>query len=259
MNFKKVSTKILSVLMAAMMLFSVCAPVIAGATELDAHDHDGATSTQYDPYDTNKDGKVTYVSLGDSMTNGYGLNGYYPGDQEGVYESAGRLEDGYTGKDSNCYGYMVNANAAWPTLLAKEMGWELYNLSISGMRPAELRYLLDKGYIGDHYTWAQFIDEYAIYYDDEGTWFDGNTPYAEGSSKHIWEMYNKIGAAHIEASKVYGAQEISEGWKDDWTGSRFARAYFGRDNRKNFGIDEAGINARIAEIARIWNEHAGYD
>ena len=57
---KKVSSKILALIMAVAMLFSLAAPAFAAA---DAHQHDD----------------IKYVSIGDSMTNGYGFEGYEQG------------------------------------------------------------------------------------------------------------------------------------------------------------------------------------
>ena len=56
MNLKKVSAKVLSVVMALAMMLAVCAPAILAATE-----------------DTEGKKELNYVSLGDSMTNGYGF------------------------------------------------------------------------------------------------------------------------------------------------------------------------------------------
>ena len=77
MNFKKVSTKVLSVLMAAMMLFGVAAPVISAAswTTEDGHVHT-----------SKKEDVINLVSYGDSMTNGFGLYGYdSPADGQNGY------------------------------------------------------------------------------------------------------------------------------------------------------------------------------
>ena len=62
MKLKNVSLKLLSVVMTLAMLLAVCAPAVSALQHGD-HDHD------------HEDG-LNYVSLGDSMTNGYGLPGY---------------------------------------------------------------------------------------------------------------------------------------------------------------------------------------
>ena len=62
MNFKKMSAKALSVFMSLLMIFSICVPAVSA---IDAHEHTDADKP-----------KLNYVSLGDSMSNGYGLDGY---------------------------------------------------------------------------------------------------------------------------------------------------------------------------------------
>ena len=66
MKFKTVFTKAFAVVMALAMMLGVCAPSILAATETVATDR----------ADRNGDGEINYVSFGDSMTNGYGLDGY---------------------------------------------------------------------------------------------------------------------------------------------------------------------------------------
>ena len=61
MKMKKVSSKILALVMACAMLFSISAPALAAGI---THQHEDGDKT------------IHYVSLGDSMTNGYGLPGY---------------------------------------------------------------------------------------------------------------------------------------------------------------------------------------
>ena len=62
MNFKKMSAKALSVFMSLLMIFSICVPAVSA---IDAHEHTDAVKPN-----------LNYVSLGDSMSNGYGLDGY---------------------------------------------------------------------------------------------------------------------------------------------------------------------------------------
>ena len=75
MNMKKVSSKILALVMACAMLFSFAAPALAAGID-----------------SISQDEKIHYVSIGDSMTNGYGFEGYEQGTEnidffngEGVY------------------------------------------------------------------------------------------------------------------------------------------------------------------------------
>ncbi|MBE6549330.1 MAG: hypothetical protein E7670_02775, partial [Ruminococcaceae bacterium] len=76
MKNKKISVRILSFVMIVALMIGVCAPMVSAAT--DDHDH--------------ANGEINYVSIGDSMTNGYCFEGYAQGEDsldffsgEGVY------------------------------------------------------------------------------------------------------------------------------------------------------------------------------
>ena len=58
---KKFGSKSIALLMSLLMVFSIFAPVIASATEY---------------IDEHEDKVINYVSIGDSMVNGFGLDGY---------------------------------------------------------------------------------------------------------------------------------------------------------------------------------------
>ena len=95
----------------------------------------------------------SYVSLGDSMTNGYGLNGYEYTYTDGAGESF----------NVNVNGYLQVAPEAYPAQVAGTMGWDLTQLAISAMRAEDLHYILDYGtegaYTGDEYTEKEFINK----------------------------------------------------------------------------------------------------
>ena len=55
MNFKKTTAKVLSMVMCLALLFTVCAPAVSAAEPKK---------------------ELNYVSIGDSMTNGYGFKEY---------------------------------------------------------------------------------------------------------------------------------------------------------------------------------------
>ena len=65
MKFTRLSKKILSIALTVAMLLSLCAPTITVVAE-------GVE-------DSTADNKLNYVSIGDSMTNGYGFIGYEQG------------------------------------------------------------------------------------------------------------------------------------------------------------------------------------
>ena len=75
MNFKKMSAKALSVFMCLIMLFSVVAPAVS------------ATAANIDTDTTKPD--FNYVSLGDSMSNGYGSEGYGQGAEQSLHGREG--------------------------------------------------------------------------------------------------------------------------------------------------------------------------
>lgn len=92
------------------------------------------------PQTTEIQEKVKYVSLGDSMTNGYGLTGY-----------------------GNVNGYLEESPDAYPHKVAEHFGWDLtHQLAMSAMRAEDLHYILEYGkegaYTGDEYTKSEFIN-----------------------------------------------------------------------------------------------------
>ena len=94
--------------------------------------------------DTDGDGIVNYVSFGDSVTNGYGLEDY-------------RYEDG-----TNVYGLFRAPKASYPALirdeLAKEYNVNLTQMAISGFRMNELAWMLCDDYNKDSYHYYWFDD-----------------------------------------------------------------------------------------------------
>ena len=149
--------------------------------------------------DKDDNGKINYVALGDSMTNGYGHPGYYLILQKHIAEyhdkntglctdpsaSGNGLNQGMPNGGcpffygdyvedtnyldwSNNYGYLSNAPEAYPSkltgLLESETGKTVnqLNLAISGMRAEELRFMLDIGYYGDGYTGRYFRGDSSI-------------------------------------------------------------------------------------------------
>ncbi len=115
--FSKVFKQSLSIVIVLCLLVSMCPAVFAAETEE----------------------KVKYVSLGDSMTNGYGLTGY-----------------------TNVNGYLEQSPDAYPYKLSQHFGWELTQLAVSAMRAEDLHYILEYGkegaYEGDEYTQSEFVN-----------------------------------------------------------------------------------------------------
>ena len=114
MNMKKVSSKILALVMACAMLFSISAPALAAGV---SHSHEDEEKV------------IHYVSLGDSMSNGYGLPGYLHNSGVETY-----------GVDS-----YANQFATW---LEKNVAdvVDHAQLAMSGIRVEDLHWLLELDY-----------------------------------------------------------------------------------------------------------------
>lgn len=127
--------------------------------------------------------EINYVSLGDSMVNGYGLDGYeyeyHKGESEMIEctESTCSKEH-VVFKWSN--GYLQEAPDSYPVKLAEYFGWDLTQLAMSAMRVEDLHWILELDYNdsealtvatmsewneeswnatftnGDYFTWDQF-------------------------------------------------------------------------------------------------------
>ena len=103
------------------ILFSVSATTISAA----------ATGAKTTTTTETTDEKI-YVSLGDSMTNGYGLPGYEEWNDS-------------TQDFDNYFGFLVNTPDAYPNQVAENYGWTLIQLATSGLRADDIYYLLNYG------------------------------------------------------------------------------------------------------------------
>lgn len=88
--------------------------------------------------DVNGDNVITYVSFGDSVTNGYGMEGY-------------RFDDG-----TNVFGFRREPAASYPALIrdyltAQGKTVHLEQMAISGFRMDELHWMLCDDYVADSY------------------------------------------------------------------------------------------------------------
>ena len=135
MKLRQISFKIISLVMVFAMLFSVSATTISAAAEgINAN----RSSTEKESPESTKD-KLVYVSIGDSMTNGYGLAGY-----DG--------ESGILNYGNNVYS---NLFAAWLAGYDGEIKdnqvifegdkaiVDHRQLAMSGMRAEDLHWILD--------------------------------------------------------------------------------------------------------------------
>lgn len=137
MKLRQISFKIISMVMVFAMMFGVSATTISAVVE----NISATTSTEPE---TDK----IYVSLGDSMTNGYGLPGY-----EEWNESTKDFD--------NHFGFLVNTSDAYPSKVAEAMGWELIQLATSGLRADDIYYLLNYG-TDNAVEWDDYGNRYMV-------------------------------------------------------------------------------------------------
>jgi hypothetical protein len=120
MKLRQISFKIISMVMVFAMMFGM------SATTISALANDIATVS------TETETEKIYVSLGDSMTNGYGLPGYEEWNTS-------------TQDFDNYFGFLVETPDAYPSKVAEAMGWDLIQLATSGLRADDIYYLLNYG------------------------------------------------------------------------------------------------------------------
>ena len=92
---------------------------------------------------------VKYVSLGDSMTNGYGMDGYeylyHVGDSDMI--ECSNLECSLEHEVFHwANGYLQVAPDSYPAMIAAHYGWDLTQLAMSGMRVEDLHWILEADY-----------------------------------------------------------------------------------------------------------------
>ena len=168
---KKFSFKSLAFLMSLIMVFSIFAPVVASAVEYSHGDHNHK-----------KDGPINYVSIGDSMTNGFGLDGYYLTEKENKdWQEEGRNVLPYPSNDwQQVYGFLQEVPDAYPARFQKELalklGWtensgkdineyvDLTQLGMSSLRAEDIWYILTyatedgPAWKGDGYTMLRGVN-----------------------------------------------------------------------------------------------------
>ena len=117
MNFTRLSKKFLSLALTVAMLLSLCAPTITVVAE--------GVEDQNAPSE-----KLHYVSLGDSMSNGYGLDGY----------------DHNSGVADYGDGAYANQFAAWLEKKNPNAAVTHAQLAMSGIRTEDVHWLLEFDY-----------------------------------------------------------------------------------------------------------------
>lgn len=115
------------------MLLCACIPAVT------AWNQEYEAASNCDEYIGMDDGVFTYVSLGDSMVNGFGTNEYYPANCDNVHGLLNPVTDTYPDR-INTYLEGIYDKVDW------------VQLGISATRSAELRYLIDPDFSGDART-----------------------------------------------------------------------------------------------------------
>ena len=153
---------------------------------------------------------IKYVSLGDSMTNGYGMPGY----------------------DHN--GYLHNVPNTYPELLAETYGWEHIPLAISGMRAEDLQFVLE----------FPCDDENAIAVVERTPEMDGYTASKYGVN------YRELWWTEVHSTKWYDTFNSSDfyGW-DSMKQTRFNDTYYNTmaQNGKGYGPGVENISRMFQE------------
>ena len=138
--------KILVLVMTFAMLLSAFAPTLGVFAEA-GHDHD----------ENGANGTLNYVSIGDSMTNGYGFEGYEQGKTN---------PDNHMSLDRFVAGEGVYGEGSYALQFAdylQSLGYDINHtkLAVSALRAEDLLYLLNGGAEGEHHD--DWFDE-VVYY-----------------------------------------------------------------------------------------------
>ena len=174
MKLRQISFKLVSLVMVLAILFSVSATTISAAAQSIEHDHT----------EENTDEKI-YVSLGDSMTNGYGLPGYEEWNEN-------------TQDFDNYFGFLVNTPDAYPNQVAEAFGWDLIQLATSGLRADDIYYLLNYG------------TEYEVEWDEYGKLYMADK-FDNTFSGTDDEVISQAAAAYQEAIKKADVISVNVG------------------------------------------------
>ena len=142
-----------------------------------------------------------YVSLGDSMTNGYGLDNYEKPWPESFVDGYGDTKP--AGEIKNWFGFMRNdVTGSYPWKVADHFDWELSQIATSGLRADDVYYLLNLG------------TDYEVNWDEYGRQY-----MADKFRQAYYDAHNRAGtneeviawAAEIYQAEVKDADVISIG------------------------------------------------
>ena len=160
MKFTRMHMKVLSFILALSMLLTLCTPVAWAVDDGNSviNQGSGGSSTP-----APADNVLNYVSIGDSMTNGYGFDGYNQGNKDDL-NGNGHYDDDYNFfEDRNVYGAGSYALQFEEYLTGKGYNVTHTKLASSALRAEDLLYLLGGR---DMPTDGWF--EQVLYYTDAG-------------------------------------------------------------------------------------------
>ena len=248
MKLKRISFKIISLIMVFTMLFGISANTIS-AVEWTHDDHTHGSES----------GKINYVSLGDSMTNGYGLDGY----------------NGNTGVEDYGKGSYANLFAKWLEGTGNDVSHA--QLAMSAMRIEDIHWLLEVDYEdekvlaviekladnyeyyrdnieefeevwysvftnGDYWTWRELVNDYR---------FDVAAYCIEGKDKTDSNAFNKnFKVAYGEYDDVEALKIVAEYYQNSVKDADIISLALGNGN---FGVFAFG---RIMEAIGFSGEPA---
>jgi len=211
MNLKKIGLKVLSVIMVISMMVGVFAPVVS-ALKFTPDEHNDVTADKKD--------KLNYVSLGDSMTNGYGLPGY----------------DANSGVEDYGNGSYANLFAQW---LANHKADEVDHaqLAMSGIRAEDLHWLLELDY--EDQEAIDLIAELIA-----GDW-DAEKWNAKFSTGDFWTL-DEI-CDHSRADATYNAIKAKLIAEGEWDGFAPATHGDGSTRAKRIALVAKYFQTKVAE------------
>ena len=193
MNFKR----ILVLVMAIVMIVSACSPAIHATANAINHDHSAHTESKEEKENIN------YVSLGDSMTNGFGLNGYNSENSNGflelIYESyPAQFATWLSG--SNADGFSHTAGTPIYNFKGANANVTLMQLATGSMRPEDLLYALEADpnmfveWDNSKLGWKYEMDEWGAsdwtfeeLFEKTSGW--GKKYYASDYTDRVWATY----------------------------------------------------------------------
>ena len=222
--------KVIAFVMAMVMMIGVCAPTVSALTAEHEHDHELTWPLNVDL------GKLNYVSLGDSMTNGYGLEGY--NHNSGV-------ED---------YGY-----GAYPNQFAnalKAIGYDVDHaqLAMSGIRTEDIHWLLEFDYTNDELI--EIVDEFVAENNKNNEVWDQEKWETYFTCGDYWTVNEICNHSRTNASYYHivgGEYETYEGCTDH--GQPLADHPDRLNDIPDVKPGTVSMGEKVAVIAKYYQEH----